>query len=83
MAVEGDCGAAGLGLTISDRQMLIKNVNVVFHAAATVNFDEKLKMAFAINVKGTEAVLDLCKQAERLKVSVSVALFAQVLGRLV
>lgn len=79
VAVEGDCGAAGLGLTISDRQLLIKNVNVVFHAAATVNFDEKLKTAFAINVKGTESVLDLCKQVEKLKVSPLVQLFVYLL----
>ena len=32
-----------LGISQSDREMLVKNINVVFHSAATVRFDEPLK----------------------------------------
>ncbi|XP_022905308.1 fatty acyl-CoA reductase wat-like [Onthophagus taurus] len=65
--VQGDCTLAGLGLSLNDRNMLINNINIVFHVAATVNFDEKLRLAYSINVKGTESVLNLSKQAENLK----------------
>lgn len=59
----------GLGLTLTDRQTLISNVSIVFHAAATVRFDEKLKLAIGINVHGIRDVLSLCRQMTRLKVS--------------
>lgn len=65
----GDCAMAGLGLTLTDRQTLITNVTTVFHAAATVRFDEKLKFAVSINVHGTRDVINLCHQMTRLKVS--------------
>lgn len=71
VAMNGDCSFPGLGLTLTDRQTLISNVNIVFHAAATVRFDEKLKLAIGINVHGIRDVLDICKQMTRLKVSES------------
>lgn len=52
-----------------DRKRLIENCNVVFHAAATVRFDEKLKLALAINVSGTREIMLLCKQMVGLEVS--------------
>ncbi|KAK9745308.1 Male sterility protein [Popillia japonica] len=66
VGIPGDCAIAGLGLSMDDRQLLIDNVEIVFHAAATVNFTEKLKLAYAINVKGTEVILNLCRQMRHL-----------------
>lgn len=68
VGIPGDCALAGLGLSIEDRQLLIDNVDVVFHVAATVNFTEKLKLAYTINVKGVEVILNLCRQMQNLKV---------------
>lgn len=68
VAIAGDCAIAGLGLSISDRHTLNENVHVVFHAAATVRFDEKLKLAVNINVHGTHELLDLCTHMKQLKV---------------
>lgn len=45
----------------------MSNVNIVIHAAATVRFDEKLKLAIDINVHGTRDILNLCKDIENLK----------------
>lgn len=67
--MKGDCTLPGLGLTIEDREMLIAKVDMVFHAAATVRFDENLKVAFRINVSATRDVLELAKQMKKLKVS--------------
>lgn len=69
VAIAGDCSITGLGLSIFDRHILISNVNVVFHAAATVRFDEKLKLALNINVNGTKELLNLCSAMEQLTVS--------------
>ena len=58
-----------LGLSPPDRIMLIENVNIVFHLAATVRFNEPLNVAVNINAKGTARVIQLCKE---LKNAISV-----------
>jgi alcohol-forming fatty acyl-CoA reductase len=58
---------AGLGLSLTDRQMLVTNVGIIFHAAATIKFDERLKLAVDINVHGTRDVLELAKETKILK----------------
>lgn len=68
IAIAGDCSLAGLGLKICDRQTLISNVHIVFHAAATVRFDEKLKLAVSINVFGTREIMELCSHIPKLQV---------------
>lgn len=69
-AINGDCGTTGLGMTSKDILTLADEVNIVFHVAATVRFDEKLRIAIAINVNGTGDVLDLCRQMRKLKVRI-------------
>lgn len=59
----------GLGISPTDRDLLRREVNVVFHVAATVRFDEKLKIALGINVNGTKEVVQLCKEVKNLNVS--------------
>ncbi|XP_037045453.1 fatty acyl-CoA reductase wat-like [Bradysia coprophila] len=73
VAIHGDCALAGLGLNLIDRQTLISNVQLVFHAAATVRFDEKLKLAVGINVCGTQEVLELCTHMTKLEVVMHVS----------
>lgn len=52
--------------------IVLKNkVNIVFHAAATVRFDEDLKTALEINLLGTQKVVDFCKKLTNLEVSIS------------
>ncbi|KAJ8982208.1 hypothetical protein NQ317_013510 [Molorchus minor] len=65
--MEGDCERPNLGLGEEDRNILIKEVDIVFHVAATVRFDEKLKTAIRINVKATRDLLRLARQMPRLK----------------
>lgn len=72
-AISGDCKLADLGLSLTDRQLLKENVHIIFHAAATVRFDEKLKLALAINVHGTRDVLNLAKEMLNLKVIIHVS----------
>ncbi|XP_054001533.1 putative fatty acyl-CoA reductase CG5065 isoform X2 [Hylaeus anthracinus] len=64
--VKGDVGLPNLGLSAEDRNMLINRVNVVFHSAATVRFDDPLKVAVNTNAKGTDRVIDLCKDMTNL-----------------
>lgn len=66
--IEGDCSLPGLGMSDSDRQKLVENCQIIIHAAATVRFDEKLKLAIAINVCGTREIMLLSKQLKSLVV---------------
>lgn len=67
-AIPGDCSLPGMGLTPSDRSLLTEDVSFVFHGAATVRFDEKLRVAVGINVAGTQSVLELAHDMKKLKV---------------
>lgn len=66
----GDFMEPELGLSEEDRQTLIDNVDVVFHVAATVKFDEIIRKATNINVRGTRDVLKLSKEMNKLKVCI-------------
>jgi len=41
--LDGDITKPGLGLSITERQIIINNVSIVFHCAANVRFDNPLK----------------------------------------
>ncbi|KAK7870336.1 hypothetical protein R5R35_003723 [Gryllus longicercus] len=61
--VEGDVALLGLGLSDVDRTLLEERVAVVFHAAASVRFDDPLPKAVHLNVRGAN---DLCQMALRM-----------------
>ena len=71
--IEGDVGVEHLGISENDRQLLIKNVHVVFHSAATLDFFQSLKETTNINLRGTRRVVELCKQLEKLEALVHVS----------
>lgn len=57
---------------------------MVFHVAATVRFDEKLKQAVAINVRGPQEIITLCRQMTNLKSAVHVSTaFSQCPNRII
>lgn len=67
VAVEGDLAAPGLGLSESDRQRLISEVSVVYHGAASLRLEADLKSAVQQNTRGTERVLQLCREMPKLE----------------
>ncbi|CAH0389540.1 unnamed protein product [Bemisia tabaci] len=71
--IPGDVSEATLGLNEKDRERLIDDVDIVFHAAATVNFDEKIKMSVNINIRGTQQILHLCRQFKHLKAVIHIS----------
>ncbi|KDR07123.1 fatty acyl-CoA reductase wat-like [Zootermopsis nevadensis] len=72
-AISGDCSMPGLGLIPSDRNLLTEEVSFVFHGAATVRFDEKLRIAMGTNVAGTENVLELAHDMKKLKAVIHIS----------
>lgn len=67
-AIAGDVSEPNLAISESDRRLLADTVNIVYHAAATIRFDEALKKAVLLNTRGTKFVLELAKEMKNLQV---------------
>ncbi|KAF4517874.1 hypothetical protein B566_EDAN001827 [Ephemera danica] len=71
--ISGDVSRAGLGISEQDRTTLQNEVNVVLHSAATVRFDEPLKLAVNINTLGTRRVVEFARNLRHLHALVHVS----------
>ncbi|XP_044013795.1 uncharacterized protein LOC122856167 [Aphidius gifuensis] len=71
--IAGDVEKTDLGLSPKDRELLIQEVSIVFNSAATVRFDEKLRIATTINAGGTLETLKLVNEMTKLKAMVHVS----------
>uniref|UniRef100_A0A0C9PMV0 Fatty acyl-CoA reductase n=1 Tax=Fopius arisanus TaxID=64838 RepID=A0A0C9PMV0_9HYME len=72
-AVSGDCALPELGLSPGDRDSLVREITIVFNVAATVRFDEKIKDAVTINVRGPKEILNLCRSIANLRAVIHVS----------
>ena len=73
IAVAGDVGEENLGLSSADRLTLVEDVQIVFHSAATLDFEADLKSTTRINLLGTRRVVELCQEIRDLKALVHVS----------
>ncbi|XP_063218800.1 putative fatty acyl-CoA reductase CG5065 [Bacillus rossius redtenbacheri] len=73
VAVRGDVSQPGAGLSPEDRETLLRRVHVVFHCAANVRFDQRLKEAVNLNTVGTRRILELCEGIRQLEALVHVS----------
>ncbi|CAB3257590.1 unnamed protein product [Arctia plantaginis] len=71
--IEGDIGQPDLGISPEDRIKIANEVEIIFHGAATVRFDEPLKTAVEINVRGTREMFKLARGCGKLKAFVHVS----------
>lgn len=58
-----------LGISDEDSTLLQSSVDIVYHCAATIRFDEALKPAVLLNVRGTKYTLEFSKKIKPLEVS--------------
>ena len=68
VAIAGDIGEENLGLSDADRKLLTDNISIVFHSAATLDFETGLRAAVQINLRGTRSIVQLCQSLPKLKV---------------
>lgn len=68
IALDGDISLPNLGLSESNQELLMCNVSLVFNLAATVRFNEELRTAVQLNVKGPQQLLQTCRQIKHLEV---------------
>ncbi|XP_003221419.2 fatty acyl-CoA reductase 1 isoform X2 [Anolis carolinensis] len=62
-----------LAISPKDTAELLSEVNIIFHCAATVRFDEPLKHALLLNVRGTQQLLMLAHQMENLEAFIHIS----------
>lgn len=66
IAVVGELTAENFALEDRVLQEIREQVQVIFHSAATIKFNEDLKHAIEINVLGTKRTLELAKSLQHL-----------------
>lgn len=71
--VKGDVLEPDLGLDANDINTLASNVEIVFHCAANVRFDQPLRPMVNMNVLGTLKVLQLAEKMSNLQALVHVS----------
>ncbi|KPI96441.1 Putative fatty acyl-CoA reductase CG5065 [Papilio xuthus] len=71
--IEGDMNNEELGIRDLDRNIITEQVNIIFHAAANVNFNENVKSATLINVRGIREIVRLAKCCKQLRSIVHVS----------
>lgn len=71
--VPGDLVLPGLGLSDEHLEQIRNQVSVVMHCAATVNFNEKLKMSLQLNVLSVQQLLAFCRTFSSLVAFVHVS----------
>lgn len=62
-----------LGISQEDRQILIENVDIIYHCAASIRFDDPLFKAILVNVRSTRDIIELAQEAKHLKAFVHVS----------
>jgi len=71
--VSGDITEDKLGLSSESENLLSSEVNIIFHSAATINFDEEINKAIAMNVTGVLSLIHLAKKMENLEAFVDIS----------
>jgi alcohol-forming fatty acyl-CoA reductase len=64
--IYGDIGLKDLGMSNDDFTQVINETNIVFHMAASVNFEEPIKNALNHNVRAVKYTIDVAKKMPNL-----------------
>jgi len=63
--VQGDIAMDNLGMCDEDWKELCANVTIIIHIAATVKFQEKIKLALKLNIFGVRNIVALAKDLKK------------------
>ncbi|XP_048123576.1 fatty acyl-CoA reductase 1, partial [Alosa alosa] len=73
VAISSELTQPGLGISAADVERLTARINIVFHCAATIRFDEPLKHALQLNVIATQQLLSLAQQMQHLEAFIHIS----------
>ncbi|VEN46644.1 unnamed protein product [Callosobruchus maculatus] len=71
--ISGDVTELRLGISEEDEQMLKSKVNIIYHVAASVRFDDALGKAIITNVRSVREIIQLALRCINLEVFVHVS----------
>lgn len=71
--IKGDLTKEGLDLDQNDEIELSENLDVIFHCAANVTFEQTLKESVNFNVNGTLRILQLAAKTRNLSVFIYIS----------
>lgn len=66
--IPGDITHKSLGISDEHRKMMANNVDIIIHSAATVKFNEPIRIAMEMNVIAVIEVIQLAKEMKHLEV---------------
>lgn len=69
----GDVMEPQLGMSEEDIETVVNNANIVYHSAATLRFNEEIKIALKMNVGGTVKMIELARKIKNLVTFVHVS----------
>lgn len=68
--IAGDIEMDRLGLSDEDIQLLINNISIVIHGAATLSMDDPIEKSFNMNIRATKYLLDMFEKMPNKKVGI-------------
>ncbi|XP_077399615.1 fatty acyl-CoA reductase 1 [Vanacampus margaritifer] len=71
--VSSELTQPGLAISPEDADKLAACINIVFHCAATIRFDEPLKLAVQLNVIATQQLLGLARRMRHLEAFIHIS----------
>jgi len=72
-ALNGDIVEDEFGLDEESKEIIKEEVNIIFHSAATVRFDEDLTKSVAMNVRAVSSLMSLAREIKELEALVDVS----------
>ncbi|XP_062276525.1 fatty acyl-CoA reductase 1 [Scomber scombrus] len=73
IAVNSDLTLPELDLSKEDQSILAENINIVFHCAATIRFNEPLKDAMKLNVLAPQKMVALAHRMKHLEIFIHIS----------
>ncbi|GBN22536.1 hypothetical protein AVEN_268169-1 [Araneus ventricosus] len=70
LVISGDASLLNLGMNEDDKHLLLKEVSIVFHCAAAVNFKKPLEFLLINNALSLSNVIELCRKMRKFEVLV-------------
>ncbi|KAF6208949.1 hypothetical protein GE061_014692 [Apolygus lucorum] len=73
IVLPGESAAENFGLSDEHLKIIIDNVNIVYHGAASINFSDTIVRAVKLNMKNTLSLLEISRRIKKLELFVHVS----------
>lgn len=73
IGISGNCDADCLDMSAADRELITREVSIIFHSAANVKFTNPLELAIRTNIFAVKNIIDFSRECKKLRVIVYVS----------